>query len=112
MDNSENPSTPGTPGSPTSAGFSTDRLPPNTSRTSKSFSDEDEAAVDREVIRDEPDEADEEEEGEGEDLFNDNYLNDYQELGDQDNYEYNGLDDSMEDERDLDQIMAKIWFEF
>ncbi|KAL5700520.1 DNA helicase [Ranunculus cassubicifolius] len=106
MDNSENPSTPGTPGSPTSAGFSTDRLPPNTSRTSESFSDEDEAAVDREVIRDEPDEADEEEEGEGEDLFNDNYLNDYRELGDQDNYESNGLDDSMEDERDLDQIMA------
>ncbi|KAL5718572.1 DNA helicase [Ranunculus cassubicifolius] len=72
---------------------------PNTSRTSESFSDEDEAAVDREVIRDEPDEADEEEEGEGEDLFNDNYLNDYRELGDQDNYESNGLDDSMEDER-------------
>ncbi|CAA6675459.1 unnamed protein product [Spirodela intermedia] len=39
-----NPSS--TPGSPTSAGFSTDRLPPNTSRTTDSYSDDDEAAVD------------------------------------------------------------------
>lgn len=103
MDNSENPST---PGSPTSAGFSTDRLPPNTSRTSESYSDEDEAAVDVEVIPDnEVDEVDEEEE-EGEDLFNDNYLEDYRRMEDHDNFESAGLDDSMEDERDLDQIMA------
>ncbi|KAK9117759.1 hypothetical protein Sjap_016706 [Stephania japonica] len=102
MDNSENPST---PGSPTSAGFSTDRLPPNTSRTSDTYSDEEEAAVDPEIVRDEPEEVDEEEE-EGEDLYNDNYMDDYRRMEEQDQYESVGLHDSMEDERDLDQIMA------
>ncbi|KAF9622874.1 hypothetical protein IFM89_035004 [Coptis chinensis] len=99
MDNSDNnPSTPGSPG------FSTDRLPPNTSRTSESYSDEDEAAVDPEIIRDVGD--DEEEEGEGEDLFNDNYMDDYRRMEEHDQYESLGLNDSLEDERDLDQIMA------
>ncbi|PIA40647.1 hypothetical protein AQUCO_02400011v1 [Aquilegia coerulea] len=101
MDNSDNPST---PGSPTSAGFSTDRLPPNTSGTNESYSDEDEAAVDPEIIRDEPEEVEEEEDGE--DLFNDNYMDDYRRMEEHDQYESVGLDDSMEDERDLDQIMA------
>ncbi|KAK9120279.1 hypothetical protein Scep_018372 [Stephania cephalantha] len=101
MDISENPST---PGSPTSAGFSTDRLPPNTSRNSDTYSDEEEAAVDPEIVRDEPEEVDEEEEGE--DLYNDNYMDDYRRMEEQDQYESVGLHDSMEDERDLDQIMA------
>ncbi|XP_058102706.1 DNA replication licensing factor MCM2 isoform X1 [Magnolia sinica] len=99
MDDSENPST---PGSPTSAGFSTDRLPPNTSHASDSSSD-DEAAVDPEIVRDEPDDADDEEEGE--DLYNDNYMEDYRRMDEHDQYESVGLDDSMEDERDIDQIM-------
>ncbi|XP_043724687.1 DNA replication licensing factor MCM2 [Telopea speciosissima] len=100
MADSENPST---PGSPTSAGFSTDRLPPNTSRTSETYSDEDEAAVDPEIIRDEPEDGDAEED-EGEDLF-ENYMEDYRPMEELDQYESVGLDDSMEDERDLDQIM-------
>ncbi|XP_042503270.1 DNA replication licensing factor MCM2 [Macadamia integrifolia] len=100
MADSENPST---PGSPTSAGFSTDRLPPNTSRTSETYSDDDEAAVDPEVIRDEPEDGDGEED-EGEDLF-ENYMEDYRPMEELDQYESLGLDDSMEDERDLDQIM-------
>lgn len=68
--NSGNP--PSTPDSPTSAGFNTDQLPPNTSRTSENFTDDDEASVDPEIIRDEPEEPEEEEEGE--DLYNDNFL--------------------------------------
>lgn len=63
---------PSTPDSPTSAGFNTDQLPFNTSRTSENFSTDDEAAVEPDIIRDEPEEADEEEEGE--DLFNENFL--------------------------------------
>lgn len=61
---------PSTPDSPTSVGFNTDQLPLN---TSQNYSDEDEAAVDPNII---PDEAadEEEEEEEGEDLFNDNYM--------------------------------------
>lgn len=71
QDDSENPSS--TPASPASAGFSTDRLPPNTSHTTDSSSDDgEEAAVDPQIIRDEPDEDAEEEEGE--DLYNDNYM--------------------------------------
>ncbi|KAF6134041.1 hypothetical protein GIB67_038332 [Kingdonia uniflora] len=81
-----------------SAGFSTDRLPPNTD----SYSDEDEAAVDPQIVHDEPDA---EEEEEGEDLFNDNYLDDYRVLEGHDQYESAGLDDSVEDERDLDEII-------
>lgn len=66
---------PSTPESPTSGGFNTDQLPHTTSRTSDnlSYSDDDEAAVDPEIIRDEPDDIPEEEE-EGEDLFNENFL--------------------------------------
>ncbi|XP_073012879.1 DNA replication licensing factor MCM2 [Typha latifolia] len=105
---SENP--PSTPGSPTSAGFSTDRLPPNTSRTTDSFSEDgDEAAVDPHVIPEDDDAGGDmgaEEEEEGEDLFHDNYLDDYRQMDEHDQYESLGLDDSMEDERDLDQIMA------
>ncbi|KAI3916939.1 hypothetical protein MKW98_014400 [Papaver atlanticum] len=94
-DNSDNPSTPG------SAGFSTDRLPPN----SETYSDE-EAEVDPRVVPDEPEgENLEEEEEDGEDLYNDNFMDDYQPMGEHDQYERVGLDDSMEDERDLDQIM-------
>ncbi|XP_065853028.1 DNA replication licensing factor MCM2 [Euphorbia lathyris] len=97
--NSGNP--PSTPDSPTtSAGFNTDQLPLN---TSQNFTDDDEAAVDPEIIRDEPEEPEDEEEGE--DLFNDNFLEDYRRMDEHDNYESVGLDDSLEDERDLDQIM-------
>uniref|UniRef100_A0A1D1ZG74 DNA replication licensing factor MCM2 n=1 Tax=Anthurium amnicola TaxID=1678845 RepID=A0A1D1ZG74_9ARAE len=106
MDDSENPSS--TPVSPTSAGFSTDRLPPNTSRTTDSYSDEEEAAVDPHVVPDDEDAVagGDEDEEEGEDLYNDNYMDDYRRMDGQDQYESMGLDDSMEDERDLDQIMA------
>ncbi|XP_010522980.1 PREDICTED: DNA replication licensing factor MCM2 [Tarenaya hassleriana] len=93
---------PSSPDSPTSAGFNTDQLPFSTSQNSDNFSDE-EAAVDPQIIRDDPEEAEEEEEGE--DLFNDNYIDDYRQMNEQDQYESLGLDDSMEDERDLDQIM-------
>ncbi|EEF50150.1 DNA replication licensing factor MCM2 [Ricinus communis] len=90
------------PESPTSAGFNTDQLPHN---TSQNFTDDDdEASVDPEIIRDEPDEPQEEEE-EGEDLFNDNFMDDYRRMEEHDQYESVGLDDSVEDERDLDQIM-------
>lgn len=63
---------PSTPESPTSAGFNTDQLPPNTSRNSDNYTDDDEAAVDPQIIRDDPDEPEEEEEGE--DLYNDNFM--------------------------------------
>ncbi|XP_022720869.1 DNA replication licensing factor MCM2 isoform X2 [Durio zibethinus] len=91
---------PSTPESPTSAGFNTDQLPHDSSHSS----DEEEAAVDPEIIRDEADEVDEEED-EGEDLYNDNFMDDYRRMDGQDQYESIGLDESMEDERDLDQIM-------
>ncbi|XP_052184215.1 DNA replication licensing factor MCM2 [Diospyros lotus] len=100
---------PSTPDSPTSAGFNTDQLPPNTSRTSENYSDEDddEAAVDPRIIQDdEPQDGPDHEEEEGEDLFNDNYMDDYRRMDEHDQYESVGLDDSLEDERDLDQIMA------
>lgn len=64
--------TPSTPDSPTSAGFNSDQLPANTSRTSENYSTDDEAAVDPEIIRDEPEELEEEEDGE--DLYNDNFM--------------------------------------
>ncbi|CBI29285.3 hypothetical protein VitviT2T_001652 [Vitis vinifera] len=97
--NSGNP--PSTPDSPTSAGFNTDQLPP--SRTSENYSDEDEAAVDPHIIRDEPEDVEDEEEGE--DLYNDNFMDDYRRMDEHDQYESLGLDESLEDERDLDQIM-------
>ncbi|KAM0896190.1 hypothetical protein ACQ4PT_023343 [Festuca glaucescens] len=110
MDDSEN-NAPSTPGSP---GFSTDRLPPNTTTSRgatdpSSYSDDDgEAEVDPNVLPDDDGAAvvaDEEEE-DGEDLFNDDYLNDYRGMDEQDQYESVGLDDSIEDERNLDEIMA------
>lgn len=63
---------PSTPDSPT-LGFNTDQLPFN-SRTSENYSDfdDDEAEVDPNIIHDEPEENEEDEEGE--DLFNDNLL--------------------------------------
>lgn len=61
---------PSTPDSPTSVGFNTDQLPFN---TSQNYSEEDEASVDPDIIRDDQEDADIEEE-DGEDLFNDNYL--------------------------------------
>ncbi|XWS20690.1 hypothetical protein CRYUN_Cryun31cG0124500 [Craigia yunnanensis] len=91
---------PSTPESPTSAGFNTDQLPHDSSHSSN----EEEAAVDPAIIRDEADEL-EEEEDEGEDLYNDNFLDDYRTMDAHDQYESMGLDESMEDERDLDQIM-------
>lgn len=94
--------TPSTPDSPTSAGFNTDQLPLNTSQNYSE--DDEEASVDPQIIRDEAE--NEEEEEEGEDLFNDNYMDDYRRMEEQDHYESFGLDESMEDERDLDQIMA------
>ncbi|CAN4106991.1 unnamed protein product [Withania somnifera] len=94
---------PSTPDSPTSVGFNTDQLPFN---TSQNYSEEDEASVDPDIIRDDPEDADMEEVEDGEDLFNDNYLDDYRVMGEADHYESLGLDDSMVDERDLDQIMA------
>uniref|UniRef100_A0A175YR75 DNA replication licensing factor MCM2 n=1 Tax=Daucus carota subsp. sativus TaxID=79200 RepID=A0A175YR75_DAUCS len=94
---------PSTPNSPTSAGFNTDQLPFNS--TSDVYSEEEEeAAVDPQIIRDE--ELEDEEEEEGEDLFNDNYMDDYRRMEEHDQYESQGLDESLEDERDLDQIMA------
>ncbi|PWA42037.1 DNA replication licensing factor MCM2 [Artemisia annua] len=93
---------PGTPDSPTSAGFNTDQLP----RTSENYSDsDDEAEVEPRLINDEPDEPVDEDDVEGEDLFNDNFIDDYRELGEQDQYESAGLDASFEDERNLDQII-------
>nr|XP_043607158.1 DNA replication licensing factor MCM2 [Erigeron canadensis] len=107
-DQGENPNSsqfngnpPSTPDSP--AGFNTDQLPFN-SRTSENYSD-DEASVDHEIIRDEPDDADEDE-GEGEDLFNDNFIEDYRRMDEHDQYESAGLDVSYEDDRSLGEIMA------
>ncbi|KAJ8460006.1 hypothetical protein OPV22_032932 [Ensete ventricosum] len=95
----------------TSAGFSIDRLPHNTSCTTDSYSDDDEAAVDPQVFVDDgggdgDHGSGNKEEEAGEDLYNDNYMEDYRRMDDQDRYESVGMDDSMEDERDLDQIMA------
>jgi DNA replication licensing factor MCM2 len=102
-ENSDNE--PSSPASPSSAGFNTDQLPISTSQNSENFSDEEEAAVDTQVIRDEPDEAEDEEEEEGEDLFNDTFMNDYRKMDENDQYESNGIDDSVDDERDLGQAM-------
>lgn len=70
MADPENPSS-----SPTSAGFSTDRLPPTTNSYNSSSSDDDEAAVDPNVIPDDDAVPDgDEEEVDGEDLYNDNFM--------------------------------------
>ena len=60
--------------------------------------------MDPAIIRDDVDEV-EEEDDEGEDLYNDNFMEDYRGMDAHDRYESVGLDESMEDERDLDQIM-------
>eukprot|EP00250_Pteridium_aquilinum_P033332 c5464_g1_i1 orf=283-3030(-) len=105
----DNPSShPSTPGSPSSVGnFSTDRLPHTTSsprRRSSAHSVSDEAEVDPDVFATDPGD---EEEDEGEDLYHDNFMEqDYQPLGSQDRYESQDIDDELEDDRDLDQIMA------
>ncbi|CAI0463746.1 unnamed protein product [Linum tenue] len=99
--NSENQ--PSTPDSPTSAGFNTDQLPHHTSQNN---TDDDEASVDPQIIPDEPEElAEDEEEEEGEDLYHDDFLDDYRRMEENDQYESVGLDDSLEDERDMDQIV-------
>ncbi|KAJ1256440.1 hypothetical protein BS78_K026400 [Paspalum vaginatum] len=96
-------------------GFSTDRLPPNTTSRGatdpSSYSDDDgEAEVDPHVLPEDDDPAaaaaPDEEDEEGEDLYNDNYLDDYRRLDEHDQYESVGLDDSLEDERNLDEIIA------
>ncbi|KAJ6393275.1 hypothetical protein OIU77_022699 [Salix suchowensis] len=99
--NSGNP--PSSPDSPTtSAGFNTDQLPHNTSQNYTD--DDDEAAVDPHILPEEPEEPDEEEE-EGEDLFNDNFMDDYRRMDDHDQYEAVGLDESFEDDREPDQVI-------
>ncbi|EPS66794.1 hypothetical protein M569_07979, partial [Genlisea aurea] len=94
---------PAIPESP--AAFNSDLFPFSNSQNYNT--DDDEASVDPEIIRDEPEEQNvEEEEEEGEDLFNDNFMDDYRRMGEQDRYEQVGLDDSLEDDRDMDQILA------
>ena len=66
---------PSTPGSPTSeGGFSTDRIPPTSSSRHRSSTQSvsDEAEVDPDILGEDP--GDEEDEGEGEDLYNDNFI--------------------------------------
>ncbi|KAL1334951.1 hypothetical protein HN51_063889 [Arachis hypogaea] len=97
-----NPASTPEPESPTSpsAGFNTDQLP-HTSHVSE----DDEASVDPDIIHDEPEDENPEEDEDGEDLYNDNYMDDYRRLDDHDQFESAGLDDSVEDVRDFDQIM-------
>ncbi|BBN03861.1 DNA replication licensing factor MCM2 [Marchantia polymorpha subsp. ruderalis] len=61
-----------------------------------------EIPVDPDMLVDDPGD---EEVSEGEDLFNDNFMRDYQPLGTQDQYEAEGIDDDVEDTRDLAQVM-------
>ncbi|XP_027329756.1 DNA replication licensing factor MCM2 isoform X1 [Abrus precatorius] len=99
-----NPSSTPDPESPTSpsAGFNTDQLPhTHTSRASE----DDEASVDPDIIRDDAEEEQPDEEDDGEDLYNDNFMDDYRRMEEADQFESLGLDDSLEDERDFDQIM-------
>ncbi|KAF7839448.1 DNA replication licensing factor MCM2 [Senna tora] len=91
-------STPESPTSP-SVGFNTDQLP----HTSRASEDDLEASVDPDIVRDEPEEP--EEDDEGEDLYNDNFMDDYQRMDEHDQYESIGLDDSLEDDRDMDKRM-------
>lgn len=95
---------PSSPASPSSAGFNTDQLPFSTSQNSENFSDE-EAAVDTRIIGDDADEPEDEEEEDGEDLYNEDFMKDYKEMDGQDQYESVGLDDSVDDDRDLGQVM-------
>ncbi|KAI3764370.1 hypothetical protein L2E82_14377 [Cichorium intybus] len=73
---------PSTPKSPTSAGFNTYQLRYD-NRTSENYSnyDDDEAAVDPNIIKDKLEEGDEDE-AEGEDFFNDNHIKDYSRMDD------------------------------
>ncbi|CAN0902267.1 DNA replication licensing factor MCM2 [Linum grandiflorum] len=101
LPNSDN-QPPATPDSPTSADFNTDALPYFTSQNT----DDDEASVDPQIIPDDVEDiAAEEEEEEGEDLFHDAFMDDYRGMDEHDQYESVGLDDSLQDERDLDQIV-------
>ncbi|KAK7388014.1 hypothetical protein VNO78_22814 [Psophocarpus tetragonolobus] len=93
---SGNPSTPTSP----SVGFNTDQLP----HTHTSRASDDEASVDPDIIRDDIEEQPEEEE-DGEDLYNENFMDDYRRMDEADQFESFGLDDSLEDDRDFDQIM-------
>ncbi|MCL7047802.1 hypothetical protein MKW94_000201 [Papaver nudicaule] len=81
---------------PDSSGFSTD---------SETHSDAEEAELNPSIVLPWVLHRAEEEEGDGEYLYRDNFLNDYGSMGDHDQYERVGLDDSSEDERDFDQIM-------
>ncbi|CAN1159255.1 DNA replication licensing factor MCM2 [Linum perenne] len=104
LPNSDN-QPPSTPDSPTSADFNTDVLPHNTSQNNTDdYDDDDEASVDPQIIPDE-DILVEDEDEEGEDLFHDTFMDDYRRMDEHDQYETVGLDDSLEDERDLDQIV-------
>ncbi|KAI3721430.1 hypothetical protein L2E82_32441 [Cichorium intybus] len=104
LKNHNNGNPPYTRESPASVGFNTDQLPFN-SRTSKNHSDydDDEAVVDPNIIGDELEEGDEDE-GEGENRFNDNCIEDYPRIDEHDQYEWTRLDDSHEDEKDFDQM--------
>ncbi|KAL2635726.1 hypothetical protein R1flu_007205 [Riccia fluitans] len=62
----------------------------------------DDLPVDMDNLIDDPGDQEEEE---GEDLFNDNFMRDYQRLPEQDEYEAEGIDDDVEDNRDLAQVM-------
>ncbi|ONK81343.1 uncharacterized protein A4U43_C01F28010 [Asparagus officinalis] len=80
--------------SPTSAGFSTDRLPPTTNSYNSDpnvipYDDVVMSSVNSKAL-----------------TFVSVLYSDYRRLDEQDQYEPVGLDDSMEDERDLDQIIA------
>ncbi|KAL9379646.1 hypothetical protein Peur_028128 [Populus x canadensis] len=48
---------------------------------------------------------DEYDDGGGEDLFNDNFMDDYRRMDEPDQYELVGLDESFEDDRDTDQVI-------
>jgi DNA replication licensing factor MCM2 len=76
-------------------------------RSRRSSLSESEAEIDRNVLFPDEDEAVDEEEEEGEDLFPDNFMEqDYRPLEGQDQYEPVGLDDEVSDERDFATIMA------
>ncbi|XP_024380390.1 DNA replication licensing factor MCM2 [Physcomitrium patens] len=100
---------------PTTSGgdFDTDRLPLSStgggrrgSMGGSEFDSENEAVEDRNLFIDE-EIVDQEEEEDGEDLYDENFMQrDYQTLEEQDRYEVDGLDDEVEDTRDFATIMA------
>lgn len=71
----DNGDPPSSPVSPTSTGFNTDQLPLNSSQNYSDY-DDDEASVDPPIIGDalEDNVNDDEEEEQGEDLFNDDFM--------------------------------------